>query len=476
VAEQTDWRETELTTEEVERLWETQRRRIEQEWALVIGIGAYQSDFRPLTNAPQDAKEVAKLLRDDYGFDLHPTGKPLLDEEAGLSAICQAVEETLAQAANRTRWMFYFAGHGVVVDGRGYLVPADAHKGETDSYLSLDWLRKRCLDAECAEILIVLDACYSGRALVRPEHFVDFIPDEREEERIRHLICSGSPDQPVLDGGGSGHSVFTQSLLEALQGWAGIHQESGIDFLSLWGYLVLDVPARLRSQGKNPAIQQPVGGNLIGSRWRLTLIATAPRLSPEIVRGARSEEPTYRQHNLARLVDEVLNPKVDWRDVLRRFMAKCAKTDRSFARPSRRFISQGLYMPSRSGEALGEICFAIDCSGSIGQHDLDQFAAEVKQVKEDLNPSAIHVIYFDSVLSHYDKFSRDDDISISMHGGGGTDFAPVFAYMQDNDIQPVACVFLTDLHCNSFGDEPDCPVLWVSNGDDKAPFGEVVLM
>jgi predicted metal-dependent peptidase len=179
---------------------------------------------------------------------------------------------------------------------------------------------------------------------------------------------------------------------------------------------------------------------------------------------------------LARLVDEVLNPKVDWRDVLRRFMAKCAKTDRSFARPSRRFISQGLYMPSRSGEALGEICFAIDCSGSIGQHDLDQFAAEVKQVKEDLNPSAIHVIYFDSVVSHYDKFSRDDDISISMHGGGGTDFAPVFAYMQDNDIQPVACVFLTDLHCNSFGDEPDCPVLWVSNGDDKAPFGEVVLM
>lgn len=305
MAEQTDWRETELTTEEVERLWETQRRRIEQEWALVIGIGAYQSDFRPLTNAPQDAKEVAKLLRDDYGFDLHPTGKPLLDEEAGLSAICQAVEETLAQAANRTRWMFYFAGHGVVVDGRGYLVPADAHKGETDSYLSLDWLRKRCLDAECAEILIVLDACYSGRALVRPEHFVDFIPDEREEERIRHLICSGSPDQPVLDGGGSGHSVFTQSLLEALQGWAGIHQESGIDFLSLWGYLVLDVPARLRSQGKNPAIQQPVGGNLIGSRWRLTLIATAPRLSPEIVRGARSEEPTYRQHNLARLVDEI---------------------------------------------------------------------------------------------------------------------------------------------------------------------------
>ena len=179
---------------------------------------------------------------------------------------------------------------------------------------------------------------------------------------------------------------------------------------------------------------------------------------------------------LERLVSEVLNPKVNWRDVLQRFVTKAVDTDRTFARPSRRFTQQGLYMPSRSGEALGEICFAIDCSGSVGQSDLDQFASEIKRVKEDLNPKCIHVIYFDSEVSHYDKFDRDADINISMHGGGGTDFAPVFAYMDDNDIQPVACVFLTDLYCNSFGNEPDCPVLWVSTGDEQAPFGDVVKM
>ena len=48
--------------------------------------------------------------------------------------------------------------------------------------------------------------------------------------------------------------------------------------------------------------------------------------------------------------------------------------------------------------------------------------------------------------------------------------------MQDKDINPVACVFLTDLHCDDFGTEPDCPVLWVTTGAEVAPFGEVVKM
>jgi predicted metal-dependent peptidase len=179
---------------------------------------------------------------------------------------------------------------------------------------------------------------------------------------------------------------------------------------------------------------------------------------------------------LARLVDEVLNPKVDWRDVLRRFVQRCRDSSRTFARPSRRFASQGLYLPSTSGETMGELCFAIDCSGSIGQRELDQFAAEVKQVKEDYNPKAIHVVYFDSEVSHYDKFSRDDDIVISMHGGGGTDFEPIFKYIDSQGIDPVATVVLTDLCCSSFGTAPNYPVLWVTTERGTAPFGEVVEM
>ena len=179
---------------------------------------------------------------------------------------------------------------------------------------------------------------------------------------------------------------------------------------------------------------------------------------------------------LERLVDEILKPKVDWRDVLQRFVVKCRSDQRSWARPNRRFLSQGLYLPSVSGESLGEIAFAVDCSGSIGQDEINQFASEITTVWQDQRPTKVHVIYFDSEVSHYDEFGQDDEPVVKPHGGGGTAFSPVFRYMADKGIEPVACIFLTDLCCDDFGDAPDYPVLWVSTHDNKAPFGEVVMM
>ncbi len=181
---------------------------------------------------------------------------------------------------------------------------------------------------------------------------------------------------------------------------------------------------------------------------------------------------------MARLVDEVLNPKVDWREVLQRFVEKCRNDTRSWARPNRRYISQGLYLPSVDGEAMGELLFAIDCSGSIGQEELNQFSAEVRTVHEDQKPSQLHVVYFDSEVcgDEHDTFGRDDEVKITARGGGGTAFSPVFKYMEEKEIEPVATIFLTDLCCNDFGDQPNHPVLWVSNMDGDAPWGEVVLM
>lgn len=180
--------------------------------------------------------------------------------------------------------------------------------------------------------------------------------------------------------------------------------------------------------------------------------------------------------NLQRLVDQVLHPKVDWRDVMQRFLVKARTDQRSFARFNRRFIAQGLYLPTVSGEQMGEVCFAVDCSGSITQKVVNQFSAEITKVKEDLMPSRIHVLYFDSEVSHVESYEQHDDLDIKPHGGGGTDFAPVFEKIIELGINPVAIVFLTDLCCNSFGDQPDAPVLWVTTDPGKAPFGEVVEM
>lgn len=179
---------------------------------------------------------------------------------------------------------------------------------------------------------------------------------------------------------------------------------------------------------------------------------------------------------LQRLVGEVLEPKVDWRDVLRRFVEKCRTDQRSWARPNRRFISQGMYMPSISGEAMGEVAIAVDCSGSIDDKTIAQFAAEIRTIQEDSSPTKMHVVYFDSEVSHYESYGRDDTLDIKPHGGGGTAFSPVFEYFNEHGIEPVACIFLTDLCCDDFGDVPNYPVLWVSTDAGTAPFGEVVLM
>lgn len=180
--------------------------------------------------------------------------------------------------------------------------------------------------------------------------------------------------------------------------------------------------------------------------------------------------------SMERLVDEVLNPKVDWRDVLQRFVTKCKDGTRTWARPNRRLIPQGIYAPTVTGEAIGELVVAIDCSGSIGAKELNQFASEVVTIHEDHKPSKIHVVYFDSEVSHHDEYTKDDAVEITGHGGGGTAFSPIFQFIEKKDIEPVACVVLTDLYCDDFGDEPAYPTLWVTCGSTEAQWGEVVEM
>ena len=178
--------------------------------------------------------------------------------------------------------------------------------------------------------------------------------------------------------------------------------------------------------------------------------------------------------SLARLVDQALTPQVPWFDVLRRFVNTKAKVDYSYARPKRRFLASNLYLPSLNGERLGEFVVAVDCSGSIDAPTLSKFAAELRSIFDEGRPAKLHVVYFDSEVSHHDEFTPDDDITIEAHGGGGTAFSPIFEFISNQGIEPSGCVVLTDLCCSDFGDQPSYPVLWVSDYSTDAPWGDVV--
>ena len=93
-------------------------------------------------------------------------------------------------------------------------------------------------------------------------------------------------------------------------------------------------------------------------------------------------------------LDELLQPQVDWREVLREFIQNtCAGNDYStYARPNRRLMSQGIIMPSGISEQVGELVIAIDTSGSIGQRELTAFLSEVKGVCDTVKPDKLPTV------------------------------------------------------------------------------------
>lgn len=181
--------------------------------------------------------------------------------------------------------------------------------------------------------------------------------------------------------------------------------------------------------------------------------------------------------SMARFVDAELTPKVQWQERLRSFFTKRAKSERSYARPSRRMIGQGYILPSFDGEGMDEVVVAVDLSGSVTDDELQEFLTELRAIKVDCNPSMVHVLYFTSVITKYECFAQDEELQLRPNGTGGTAFAPIFRYLRDHDIYPACTVVLTDLYCSDFGPVPDHAVLWVSTGGSgPVPFGEVLML
>ena len=188
--------------------------------------------------------------------------------------------------------------------------------------------------------------------------------------------------------------------------------------------------------------------------------------------------------DLERVVDEILHPKAEWRDILRRFVMMNAKADYRWAPPNRRFIHQGIYLPACRSESFPPIAVAIDTSGSVSQTEMNQFAAEITAILEDCMPEEIHVLYCDSRLRNAETFTPFDlPITLNARGGGGTDFRPPFDWLDEADVHPACMVYLTDLCCSSYPDEPAFPTLWVTSSPaelvgafGQPPFGEVVHM
>ena len=182
--------------------------------------------------------------------------------------------------------------------------------------------------------------------------------------------------------------------------------------------------------------------------------------------------------SVARMIKELTEPKMNWRQLLRQQIQSTIKNDYSFMRPNRKGWHMNAILPGTQFDNTIDICIGIDMSGSIGDDQAKDFISEVKGIMQEYKDFNLKLWCFDTRVyneASFDGYTADEFDNYEVMGGGGTDFDANYEYMKANDIQPKKFIMFTDGYpCGSWGDENYCETLFIIHGSDKIvpPWGE----
>ena len=153
---------------------------------------------------------------------------------------------------------------------------------------------------------------------------------------------------------------------------------------------------------------------------------------------------------------------LDWRTLLRRYIADAARSDYSWSLPNRRFIDHGLYLPSIRSKGISTIAVIIDTSASLPTRTLAAFWNEVREIAAELQPETVFVLQVDAALQDAADYAAGDlPEEIALKGRGGTDFRPGFEWIAEQGLRPSCCLYFTDMECDTYPENaPDYPTLW----------------
>jgi peptidoglycan/xylan/chitin deacetylase (PgdA/CDA1 family)/uncharacterized caspase-like protein len=250
-------------------------------WAIVVGIDDY-AKWPKLQYAVRDARAVSKTLIDKFGFAAERV-VTLENAAATRSGILAAFHDRLAHGGvqKNDRIFVFFAGHGAtrhLSSGRdlGYIVPFDSDPAQfaTDA-IPMTEIQNIAESLTAKHALFVMDACYSGLGLTRGGGASNFLRDNAK--RIgRQMLTAGGVDQLVSDGGPNGHSVFTWTLLQGMQGKGDLNGDGLITATELAAYVA---PAVASVSNQTPAFGSLPGSE--GGDFVFELPAETEFLSPQ---------------------------------------------------------------------------------------------------------------------------------------------------------------------------------------------------
>ena len=187
---------------------------------------------------------------------------------------------------------------------------------------------------------------------------------------------------------------------------------------------------------------------------------------------------------MPRAIGELLEPKIDWRDALRDFVSSAMKGKDEFTwrKMNKRQMANDIYMPSMENETIGEVIVAIDTSGSIGGAELTEFATELASICDLVQPDAVRVLWWDTMVHGEQVFKADSYGQIASLlkplGGGGTHVGSVATYINEKKLNAECVIVFTDgyvEHDIEWNIVP--PTLWMitQNRGLKVPCGKKVI-
>ena len=185
-----------------------------------------------------------------------------------------------------------------------------------------------------------------------------------------------------------------------------------------------------------------------------------------------------------RMLDKLLNPQLDWRQLIAMQIQSVIKSDYTMMNPSRKGLNEGFYLPGMDRETTIDVAISMDVSGSIHDTMLRDFLSEVKGIMDQYNDFRIHLFCFDTEVHNPQTFTphnMEEFLDYEITGGGGTEFDCVFDYMKEEGIVPKKHIMFTDGYpWGSWGDENYCDTLFIVHGSGYggkspvAPFGITV--
>ena len=168
--------------------------------------------------------------------------------------------------------------------------------------------------------------------------------------------------------------------------------------------------------------------------------------------------------SIARLVEELLDPRVPWQQVVDNLLTETSRNDYDMMRMDRRFIEQGFYFPDLYSEECHIAAFS-DVSGSIGQKEHQAQLSELRGLAGCRGVRTMRIMACDTRVTLDVTVGPYDEMPTSLPGGGGTSLIPPFERLleEPGDNKPALIIYFTDLVAGSSipDQDPGVPVIWL---------------